>query len=252
MSGHSHWATVKRKKGAEDEKRGRIFSKLSRMISVAAREGGDPEMNPKLKQALEEAKRFNMPKDNIEKAIKRGTGELEGEQLEEVMYEAIGPGGVNIILEGITDNKNRTLAEVKKILQSHNAKLADEGSIKWAFEQKGIILINPKSLPAGQAVEVQISKEELELKVIETGAEDMQWQKIEDEELLEITTSVESLEKVKESLRSQGVNIESSTLGWSAKEEAEVSEQERKKCEKLFEDLDENDAIQEIYSNLAS
>ncbi len=208
-------------------------------------------MNPKLKQALEEAKRFNMPKDNIEKAIKRGAGELEGEQLEEVMYEAIGPGGINIILEGITDNKNRTLAEVKKILQSHNAKLADEGSVKWAFEQKGIILINP-SLPAEQTGEAQMSKEELELKVIETGAEDMQWRKIEDEDFLEITTSIEDLEKVKESLKNQGVNIESSTLGWAAKEEVEVSEEQRKKCEKLFEDLDENEAIQEIYSNLAS
>ena len=241
MSGHSHWAGIKHKKQAEDQKRGKIFSKLSRMISVAAREGADPEMNPKLRQALEEAKAFNMPKENIERAIKRGTGELEGAKLEEVSYEAFGPGGVAIIIEGITDNKNRTFQEVKQILQKYNGKLAESGSVKWLFSRKGAITINPN-------IQNSMSKEDLELKAIEAGAEDIYWHKTED--LLDIYTKPEELDKVKKNLEAQGIKIESASLDWVPKDPIEVNDKDREELTKLFEELDENDAVQNIYSTL--
>ena len=241
MSGHSHWAGIKHKKQAEDQKRGKIFSKLSRMISVAAREGADPEMNPKLRQALEEAKAFNMPKENIERAIKRGTGELEGAKLEEVSYEAFGPGGVAIIIEGITDNKNRTFQEVKQILQKYSGKLAESGAVKWLFARKGAITINPN-------IQNSISKEDLELKAIESGAEDIYWHKTED--LLDIYTKPEELDKVKKNLEAQGIKIESASLDWVPKDPIEVNDKDREELTKLFEELDENDAVQNIYSTL--
>lgn len=241
MSGHSHWAGIKHKKQAEDQKRGKIFSKLSRMISVAAREGADPEMNPKLRQALEEAKAFNMPKENIERAIKRGTGELEGAKLEEVSYEAFGPGGVAIIIEGITDNKNRTFQEVKQILQKYSGKLAESGAVKWLFARKGAITINPN-------IQNSMSKEDLELKAIEAGAEDIYWHKTED--LLDIYTKPEELDKVKKNLEAQGIKIESASLDWVPREPIEVNDKDREELTKLFEELDENDAVQNIYSTL--
>jgi len=233
MSGHSHWSSIKHKKGAADEKRGKIFSKISRMLSVAAKEGGgDPEANSKLKLAVEQAKQANMPKDNIERAIKKGTGELEGEKLEQVVFEAYGPGKTAIIIEGITDNKNRTLSEVKQILNQNKGKLADEGSVKWLFERKGTIIINRENT------------KELELIAIEAGAEDIN----EYDEFLEIHTRPENLEKVKKNLEEKGIKPESVSLDWVAKENIEVEEKES--CEKLFEALDNNDAVQDIYSNL--
>ncbi len=241
MSGHSHAKTVKRTKDANDAKRGKIFSKMARLISLAAKDGADPETNAKLKSAVETAKKFNLPKENIDRAIKKGTGEEAGEQLEEVLYEALGPAGVSIILEGITDNKNRTLAEVRQILQKHNAKLADEGSVKWTFEQKGVVFIEINSTT---------NKDDLELKAIEAGAQDIKKQKSEDGEFLEIYTKVEELEQIKEKLKEQGIEIESSSLGWIASQEIECSDKDKKKLEELFDDLDESDSIQEIYSNL--
>lgn len=244
MSGHSHFATIKRKKEVEDQKRGKIFSKLARIISIVAKEGSDPNTNARLRQALDEAKKFNMPKDNIERAIKKGTGELSGEALEEVLYEVLGPGGVSVILEGITDNKNRTLLEVKQILQKNNCKLADEGSVKWAFEHKGIAVIAIQGQTEGK------SKDDIEMAAIDAGAEDVRVYQEPEGDIIEVITSIEGLEKTKEALEKNGIKIESSTLGWLAKEEMEVSQQDKAKCEKLFEELDDNDAIQEIYSNL--
>ena len=184
MSGHSHWKTTKRTKEGEDKKRGIIFSKLAREISMAAKEKGkDPETNPKLRFVVERAKQYNLPKDNIERAIKRGVGELPGEDLEKVFFEAYGPGGIAIIIEGITDNKNRALAEIKQILNQHQGKLTGPGSVKWLFERK-------------------IKKEK------------------------------------------------SGSLGWVAKQSIKVSGKEKTDCQKLFEDLEELDTVQEIYSNL--
>jgi len=242
MSGHSHANTILHKKTLEDQKRGKVFSKLARMISVAAREGADPETNSKLKQALEEARSLNIPKENIERAIKRGVGELEGAKLEAITYEAYGPGGIALIIEGITDNKNRTLAELRQILQKYGGKLAEAGSVKWMFERKGAKIISPNDqIP-------MTKKEDLELKVIESGAEDIYWHKTED--ILDIYTKPEELNKVKKSLEEQGIKIESATLDWVAKEQIEILEKDRLSCQKLFEELDESEAVQDIYSNL--
>lgn len=241
MSGHSHAKTVLHKKRLEDAKRGKIFSKLSRLISVAARQGEDPETNPKLKQALEQAKQFNFPKENIEKAIKRGTGEGEGVGLEEFMFEAYGPGKTAIIIEGITDNRNRTLNEIKQILAQHKGKLADAGSVKWLFERKGCVIINQES-----RIKNQEDKENLELLAIEAGAEDIYWH----EGLLDVYTKPDDLEKVKKNLQAQKIKIESASLDWIAKDTIEVEQKQKQACKKIFEALDDNDAVQEIYSNL--
>jgi len=246
MSGHSHFASIKRKKEIEDQKRGKIFSKMARVISVVAKEGNNPETNSKLKSVVEEAKRMGVPKDNIERAIKKGTGELAGEALEEVLYEVLGPGGVSIILEGITDNKNRTLLEVKQVLQKNNCKLASEGSVKWAFEHKGIAVIVVQDQSEGK------SKDDIELTAIDAGAEDVRVYKEPEGDIVEVVTSIEGLEKAKGALEKEGIKIASSTLGWLAKEKIEVSEQDKGRCEKVFDELDDNDAIQEVYSNLAS
>jgi YebC/PmpR family DNA-binding regulatory protein len=136
MSGHSRWAQIKHKKATTDAKKNQMFSKIIRMITVAARKGEDPEMNPELRLAMEKAREINMPADNIKRAIQRGAGKLEGAQMENVRFEAYGPGGVALIIEGITDNKNRTIAEIKHILSKYNAKLAETGSVIWAFEYR--------------------------------------------------------------------------------------------------------------------
>ncbi len=243
MSGHSHAKTVKRVKEAGDKKRGQIFSKISRLISVAVREGGSsPESNSKLKPVIEMAKRFNMPKDNIERAIKRGSGEIQEEKLEEVLFEAYGPAGIAVIVEGITDNKNRSLGEIKQILNQYDGKLVSEGSVRWLFEKMGCLTVDYKS-----PVEGLKNKEKIELLAIDGGAQDFNW---DEEEVLNIYTKVEDLEKIKKNLEENGVKIESTALGWIAKEQIELNEKQKKSCQKLFEALDENEAVQEIYSNL--
>jgi YebC/PmpR family DNA-binding regulatory protein len=241
MSGHSHSRTIRHVKELTDQKRGQIFSKMARLISVAVREGGpNPETNSKLKVAIETAKTYNLPKENIERAIKRATGEIPSEKLEEVTYEAYGPGGIALIIEGITDNKNRALAEIKQILGHYNGKLVGEGAVKWMFERKGCITINIKNQKS------KIKKEDLELLAIEAGAEDIYWHNDE----LDIYTNVEDLEKVKKNLEKNGVKIEIASLDWKPKELVDLEEKERESCRKLFEALDESDAVQEIYSNL--
>ncbi len=236
MSGHSHWATIKHKKGAADAKRGKAFSKMARVITVAAKEkGGDPETNPALRLAIDQAKKVNMPKDNIERAIKKGTGELVGEKLEEVIFEAYGPDGIAIIIEGITDNKNRTYGEIKNILSKHNGKIANEGAVRWMFERKGVIVLDNEQKTT--------NKEEVELKVIEAGAEDIDW----DENTLFVYTKVEDLENIKKELE-EDFGIDSSRLEWVAKDL--VKSEKKDSIEKLFEALDENDDVQNIYSNL--
>jgi len=243
MSGHSHWKTVKRAKGAADAQKGRIFSKMGRLISVAARQGAEPEENPKLREAIEKAREFNMPSANVERAVKRGSGETGEGQLQEISFEAYGPGNIAIIIEGITDNKNRAIAEIKQILSKSKGKLASEGSVRWLFERKGTIIVNFKD----QMVDFK-DKEEIELKAIDAGAEDLFWRG----DSLEIYTKVEALERVKEKLKAQEIKIESVSLDWVAKEEIAIPEKEAEAAEKLFESLDESDEVQEIYSNLAS
>ncbi|KPJ71667.1 transcriptional regulator [Parcubacteria bacterium DG_74_3] len=242
MSGHSHWHRIKHKKGLADAKKSKVFSKMAQLISVAVREGGeDPDANPELKLAIEKAKIVNLPRENIERAIKRGIGELEAGQFQGFLFEAYGPGKIAIIIEGLTDNKNRTLGEIKKTLSEHNGKLVREGSVRWLFERKGVISIIPEAQPPNLK-----NREELALKVIEAGAEDLYWH----EDLLDVYTKIQGLERVRENLERQGIQIESVSLDWVAKEQVLVSEKEREAAEELFEALDENEAVQEIYSNL--
>jgi YebC/PmpR family DNA-binding regulatory protein len=192
---------------------------------------------------IETSKKFNMPKENVERAIKKGTGEIEGVKYEEIMYEAYGPHNVAIIIEGITDNKNRTLGEIKQILSQYNGKLADNGSVKWMFERKGVISVQLES-----NAEHIANKDELELKAIDSGAEDISWQ----DNTLNIYTQQDDLEKIKKNLENQKIEIESASLDWLAKEEISLDENHKESIEKLFEALDENDDVQEIFSNLKS
>jgi len=237
MSGHSHAKTVAATKNANDAKKGKIFSKMGRVITIAAKEkGGDITSNIQLKALIEKAREFNMPKENIERAIKKGTGELAGEALENVSFEGLGPGGIAIIMDGITDNTNRTLGEIKGILSQHNGKLAGEGAVRWMFERKGSIEVDLQGK----------SKEDLELIAIEAGADDIR----EESGAFYVYTKPEDLETVKKVLEEKGLKINNAAPGWFAKEEVSVDEKDKEKLQRLFEALDENDAIQDIYSNL--
>ncbi|MBU1102865.1 YebC/PmpR family DNA-binding transcriptional regulator [Patescibacteria group bacterium] len=240
MSGHSKWSQIKHKKALTDAKKGKVFSKLVRQIAIAARQKGvDPEANPNLRMLIEKARSFNMPQDNIERAIKKGAGELEGQKFEEFTLEAYGAGNTAIIIEGTTDNKNRTVSEIKFLLTQHNGKLANSGSVMWLFERCGAINIKK---PAAA------TKEDLELTAIDSGAQDFKWL---DEENLEIVTQPEELEKVKKALAEKGLAADESSLDWRPKNEVTAPDEKTKEqLEKLFDALDENDDVSEIYSNL--
>jgi YebC/PmpR family DNA-binding regulatory protein len=238
MSGHSHAKTVMATKMANAAKKGKIFSKMGRLITIAAKDGGDPTKNSKLKAAIDQAKSFDMPKENIDRAIKKGTGELAGENLEEVIYEGFGPGGIALIIEGITDNSNRTLSEVKVTLNQNNGKMAGEGAVKWMFERKGDIVINNG--------ENNINKEEFEMTAIDAGADDIQWGDGE----IYVYTKPEDLDNVKKNLEEKKYKIESASLSFVAKEEVTVTDREKEQAQELFEALDENDAVNNVYSNL--
>jgi YebC/PmpR family DNA-binding regulatory protein len=240
MSGHSHAKKIKHQKELSDQKKGQMFSKVARLILVAVKEGGaSPETNSKLRMAIEMAREVHMPSENVERAIKKGTGELAGEKLEEFLFEAYGPGGTAIIIEGITDNKNRALGEIRQILNQHGGKLVGEGAIQWMFEKKGVIEIESKNYPDRK-------KESLEMLAIEAGAEDIYWY----QDILEIQTKPGDVEKVKRNLEEKEVKATSASLDWVAKDNIEVEEKTREACQKLFDALDENDAVQKVYSNL--
>lgn len=237
MSGHSHFHNIKIKKGAEDARRSKVFSKLSKEISVAAKDGGsDTTFNAKLRSVVEKAKAMNMPADSIDKAIKKGSGELEGFTYEEFLLEAYGPGGSAVIIEGITDNKNRSLGELKLIINQKGGKTVNEGGIKWMFEKKGVISIDASNK----------NKEEIELTAIEAGADDIDW----DENTLYIYTKPEDLEKTKKILEEKKLKIESSALEWVPKETSNIDEATKEKNQRFFESLDENEDVQNIYTNI--
>ncbi len=235
MSGHSHWSTIKHKKETLDKKKGAAFSRAARLISLAAREGGpDPEKNFELRSAIDKARKVNMPNRNIEKAVERGAG-IGGEKEEwyKVSYEAFGPGQTALIIEGITNNKNRTLDEIKSILGKNGGKLAEPGSVRWLFKHLGKLIVGHSK-----------DKEEAELKAIEAGAVETEWE----ENDLTVYVKPEELEKSKNILE-QTLTVKESSLDWVAQEEIKPTESEREKINKLLEALSEHDDIQEVYLN---
>ncbi len=239
MSGHSKWATTKRAKAIVDAKRSSAFTKFGNNITIAARDGGDPATNFKLRMAIDKAKSVSMPKENIERAIKRGTGELGGAAVEEVMYGALLPGQVAVIIKCLTDNKNRTLNEVKILLQKNNAQLTDPSSIAWQFDNRGAIRINQTDL-AGR------DKDELELAIIDVGAEDL----VSDEEELVVYTNPKELQLVKEKLETAGYKIASADLEMVAKEKISLDGEALNKVLKIFDLLDDLSDLSDYYTNL--
>ena len=240
MSGHSKWATTHRKKEATDAKKGAVFTKLANLISLAAKGGGDLENNFQLRLAVEKARAANMPKNNIERAIKRGGHDLTGANaLEEVAYEIIGPAGSVFIAEAITDNKNRLVANLKAVLNKNNGQLGSPNSVLWLFNKKGMITINLE--PPNDKI-----SDELELKIIDAGAEDIE----KNEGEWEIYTQAENRQKVEQKLKPLGLNIKESGLTYMAKNDLKINNPEaREKIEKLYLALDELDDINNVYTN---
>ena len=217
--------------------RSNLFTKLSRNITIAARNGGDPEMNFSLRMAIDKAKASSMPKDNIEKAIKRGTGELEGGALEEVMYEGYGQGGVALLIEGVTDNKNRTTPDIKALLSKNGGSLGAQNSVQWMFEHKGVIGIQPEQIK---------DKEDLMLELIDFGAEDV----VEDDDGLTVYVSFANFEKVKKAIEQKEINLAYAEVEWVAKDAVDVDTSIQEKIEKIVEVLEDYDDVNAVYTNL--
>ncbi len=240
MSGHSKWHKIQHKKGANDAKRSSIFTKLTRAITVAAQQGGgDPEMNFSLRLAIQKAKSANVPKDNIERAIKKGTGELKGEQLSEIVYEGYGPGGVAILIETLTDNTNRTVSEIKHIFSKHGGSLGGPGSVQWQFERKGVIrfVLDKKQ-------NLDIGWDDLQLELMEAGAEDI----AENDYGVEIICSVENFKNILDILNKHNLEPDDSSLEWIAKEKISLNEDESEKLNRLVEALEDLDDVREVYT----
>ena len=236
MSGHSKWASIKHKKGAADAKRGKIFSRLNKEITVAARlGGGDPSGNPRLRAAIQAAKAENMPKDNIERAIKKGTGELEGASYEECSYEAYGPGGVAIMLDCLTDNRNRTVAEVKHIFERHGGNLGEPGCVSWIFEKKGLIVFERDSVEEERLLDL----------ALEAGAEDIK----EDDTQFEILTDPSDFESVKKAFDNQGLGYTLAEVSMIPQNTIRLEGRDAERMLNLMETLEENDDISHVYAN---
>ncbi|MEA3249808.1 MAG: YebC/PmpR family DNA-binding transcriptional regulator [Patescibacteria group bacterium] len=237
MSGHSKWATIRHKKGAADAKRSALFTKLSKEITVAARGGGDPEFNFALRSAMDKALAGNMTKDKIDQAVKRGTGEIAGGVIEEVIYEGFGPGGVAVLVEALTDNRNRTSPNIKFIFSKHGGNLGASGSVQWMFERKGVVTVIGKGA---------LTDDE-QLLLIDAGANDIN----EVEGSIVISSAPDVLTKVRDAAEAAGLKIEEFGLEWIAKEENEVEEAVRAQIEKLFEALDDDEDVSNIYFNVS-
>jgi YebC/PmpR family DNA-binding regulatory protein len=236
MSGHSKWASIKHKKAATDAKRGKQFTKLARAITVAAREGGgDPDGNPTLATAIQKARDFSMPKDNIQRAIDRVTGEGDAaDAIERVVYEGYGPGGAAILVETLTDNRNRTGSEIRHAFDKHGGSLGEPGSVAWIFEKRGVVLVDAE----------RYSEDDL-MVAIDAGAEDVS----EDGDLLKVVTAAGDLAAVREALESAGVGIESSELTMEPKNVVEVGEGDAGALMRLMEALDEHDDVDNVTAN---
>jgi YebC/PmpR family DNA-binding regulatory protein len=235
MSGHSKWATIKRKKAVLDSKRGKIFTKLIKEITIAARAGGDINGNPRLRLAVDNAKAQNMPLDNIDRAIKKATGELEGVTYHELTYEGYGPAGIAVVVEVATDNKNRTVAEVRHLFSKNGAGMGETGSVAWMFDRKGIITLPAEGKKEDDVMEI----------VLEAGADDL----TTEEDFFEVATTIESFETVRRTLVDKNFTIENASLQWIAKNLIEVKGEDAEKVVKLIESLEDLDDVQNVFSN---
>lgn len=236
MSGHSKWATIKHKKGREDAKRGKLFGKLSRAIMVAARNGSNPDMNATLANAIEKAKSYSMPADNIDRAVKKGAGELEAVNYEELTYEGFGPAGVAIMVDVMTDNRNRTASDVRHVFTKYGGNMGASGSVGWMFDRKGVIAVD-KSHPIGE--------EELFTFAVEAGAEDM----TDDGDQWQITTEPTELNAVKKAIEQHAVPIAHSEIAMIPKTPVELTKDEAVKVLGFMDALDDNDDVQDAYGN---
>jgi len=238
MAGHSKWNNIKNKKGKEDAKRAKVFTKLARYIIVAVREGGpDPEFNPALKAAIEKAKAANMPNDNIERAIKRGSGESGATSFEEIKYEGYGPGGIAVYLTCLTDNRNRTASDIRHAFDKYGGNLGQSGCVSFMFDRKGLILIERND---------DISEEDLMLEAVDLGAEDF----TSDEDGFEIITSPEDFDKVRDGLSEKGYRFAAAEISYIPQNTTELTDEEDiKNMIKLIETLEDNDDVQEVYHN---
>jgi len=237
VSGHSKWSTIKRKKGALDAKRGKIFTRLIKEITVAARMGGgDPDANPRLRAAIASAKAENMPKDNIDRAIKKGTGELEGAVYEEITYEGYGPGGVAVLVDCMTDNKNRTVADIRHYFSKSGGNLGESGCVAWMFDKKGTILVDKET----------IDEDDLLDKALEAGAEDV----VEEDNVFQVVTAPDDFESVREALEADEVKFIEASVSMVPQNTIEISEEKTaKQILKLLESLEDHDDVQNVYAN---
>ncbi|HEY2091652.1 MAG TPA: YebC/PmpR family DNA-binding transcriptional regulator [Thermoanaerobaculia bacterium] len=237
MSGHNKWSSIKHKKGAADAKRGKIFTRILKEMTVAARMGGgDPAGNPRLRAAVAEAKAANMPKDNIERAIKRGTGELEGTTYEELTYEGYGPGGVAVIVEVLTDNTNRTTPEIRHMFEKQGGNLGTPGSVRFQFDKKGYFAVEKSVVGEDKLMDI----------ALEAGADDLQ---SDDPETYDVYTAPENFEQVRQALEKAGITTVEAKLGMIPQNYVTLDENKSKQVMRLLENLDDHDDVQNVWSN---
>jgi len=236
MSGHSKWSTIKRKKGAADAKRGKIFTQLIREIVMGARIGGaDPDSNPRLRLAIEKARSQNMPKENIERAIKRGAGEIEGESYDEIHYEGYGPGGVAIIVETLTDNRNRTVGDVRHLLTKYGGNLGSSGSVAYLFDKKGLLVFDSEGIDQDALIEAAMEADALDV--------------VEEADCVEVQTSPETFHAVKESLEAQSFVATSAEVAMVPQAMVKLDGREAESMLKLMEALDDHDDVRQVFAN---
>ncbi len=236
MSGHSKWATIKRKKGAADAKRGKLFTQLIREISMAASlGGGDPDANPRLRLAMQKARAVNMPKDNMERAIKKGTGELEGDRIEEIRYEGYGPGGVAVIVDTLSDNRNRTFGELRHIFGRFKGNIGTNGCVAYMFERRGVLEFDRASVDADKLTEAAIEANALDI--------------VEDDDALRVQTAPEDFDAVKTALEGQGFTAASAKLQMVPGTSVTIAGENAELMLKLYEELDAHEDVAEVYAN---
>ena len=236
MSGHSKWHSIKHKKGALDAKRGKLFTKFIKEITVAARSGGgDPDANARLRKAISDAKAGNMPNDTIDRAVRRGTGEEEGVHYEEITYEGYGPGGVALLIQSMTDNRNRTVAEIRHIFSKNGGNLGESGSVGWMFEKKGYIVVNKSAKPEEELFDI----------VIEAGADDLR----DDEDNFEIITSPDNFESVSTALKGAGIETQVAEIEMVPQNYIKLEGGDARQMLKLMEALEDHDDVQKVSAN---